>query len=344
MAFYKHPLARYVLRRLGIGVILVLGVTVITFTLTRLVPGDPIAANLSDAAMADPEIVASFRAEHGLDQPVPVQYLKYLSNLLQGDLGTSMQSGRPVMQDLREFFPATLELTVLAMILAVTVGVSLGIVAAVKRNSWIDQVIRVVSLGGASMPIFWLALLAFYVFYYQLGWLPGTSRLSPGTSPPVFVTGTYVVDGLLAGDFRLVLDAVHHLILPAGVIAAYAVGVFARFSRAATLEALSQEYVEYARAKGLSEWKVITTYALLPALLSILTLLGISFASMLAGTVLVEQIFSWPGIGRYAYTSALDLDLPSIMGVTVLVAMVFIVTNLAVDILVGFIDPQVRVV
>lgn len=339
----RHPLVRFTTRRLLVGVLLCFGITLITFTLTNLVPGDPVAANLSDEAMSDPEIVAVYRESHGLDEPPTTQYLRYLERLAHGDLGTSMQSGRPVLTDLREKFPATLELTIVAMVAAVVVGVGFGLVGALTRDRLPDQVIRVVSLAGSSTPIFWLALLAFYVFYYQLGILPGIGRLDPDLEPPPFVTGLYLVDSLLAGRFATFVDALQHLLLPAGVLAAYAVGVFTRFSRAAVLESLTQEYVLYARTKGLPARKVVGTHVMRPALLSIMTLLGVSFASLLAGTVLIEQIFSWPGLGKYAYGSAVNLDLPAIMGVTLLVAVIFILTNLVVDILAGIVDPRIRV-
>lgn len=342
MRLVRSPLLRYAVRRLLVGLLVCFGITVITFSLTNVVPGDPVAANLSDEAMADPEIVETYRESHGLDELPTTQYARYLGRLVQGDLGTSMQSGRPVLTDLRETFPATLELTIVAMVGAVIIGVSFGLIGALTRDRLPDQVIRVVSLAGSSTPIFWLALVAFYVFYNKLGVLPGIGRLDPELEPPPFVTGLYLIDSLLAGQFRTFLDALHHLLLPAGVLAAYAVGVFTRFSRAAVLESLTQEYVEYARTKGLPARKVVLTHAMRPALLSIMTLLGVSFASLLAGTVLIEQIFSWPGLGKYAYGSAVNLDLPAIMGVTLLVAVIFILTNLAVDILSGLIDPRIR--
>lgn len=336
-----RALLRFLLRRLAVGALLAVGITLIAFVLTQLVPGDPAAANLGDQAMSDPEVVAAFRAEYGLDRPLPVQYGIYLVNLLHGDLGTSQQSHRAVSEDLAEYIPATFELALFAIVLSLLVGVSLGVVSAVLRDRWPDQVLRVISLAGVSMPTFWIALLAFFVFFYRLGWLPGGGRLSPGDDPPTTITGMYTVDALLTGQWTLLGEALSHLVLPGLVLATYTVGMLLRFTRASVLEILGNDYVRSARAKGLPERVVILRHVLRPALIPIVTVAGVAFGSLLSGTVLVETIYSWPGLGQYAYDSAKNLDLPAIMGVSIVVAVVYIVVNLVVDLLYGLIDPRI---
>jgi peptide/nickel transport system permease protein len=332
----------FIVRRLLTSVLLVLGVTLISFTITQLVPGDPVAANLGQSAYSDPEIVAAFEKEFGLDQPVPIQYFKYLGNLLQGDLGISLSSKRPVIEDLREYFPATFEIAIVAVFLSFFVGLLLGIISAVTRDRLPDQIIRVFSLTGVSMPAFWTALTAFYIFFFVLGWAPGTGRLEPGGEPPPKVTGLFTIDALIVGDFATFKQAFAYLLLPAMVLAIYAIGVLTRFTRASILEILGNDYVKSARAKGLPEYLIIRRHVLRPALLSIITVAGVAFASLLAGSVLVENVFSWPGLGQYAYRAAVGLDLPGIMGVSMVVATVYILMNLIVDILYRVIDPQMK--
>lgn len=332
----------FIVRRLLISILLIFGISFISFSITQLVPGDPVAANLGQSAYSDPEIVAAFKKEFGLDQPVPVQYIKYVGNLLQGDLGVSLSSKRPVMEDLREYFPATLEIALIAVFFALFVGILLGTISAMTRDRLPDQIIRVFSLTGVSMPVFWTALTAFYLFFFLLGWAPGTGRLEPGAEAPAQVTGLFTLDALLEGDFATFRQAFAYLLLPAGVLAIYAVGVLTRFTRASVLEILGNDYVRSARAKGLPEFTVIRRHVLRPALLSIITVAGVAFSSLLAGSVLVESVFSWPGLGQYAYRAAVGLDLPGIMGVSMIVATVYILMNLLVDVLYRIIDPQMR--
>ncbi|WP_331767705.1 ABC transporter permease [Embleya sp. NBC_00896] len=339
----SHPFARFVLIRLSVGLLLCLGITMLAFALTHAVPGDPVAANLGQRALGDPAAVAAFKEKNGLNDSLPSQYFTYLGNLLNGDLGTSQQTHRPVWDDLDQYVPASVELALVAIVLALALGVTMGVVAAVTRDRWPDQIIRVISLAGVSVPVFWLALVVFYVFFYQLGWFPAGGRLPPGAEPPGDITGLYTVDALLGGDFATFNDAASRLVLPASVLAAFNVGVLTRFTRAAVLEALGNDYVRAARAKGLPETTVIRRHVLRPALTSILTVAGLTFGGMLAGTVLVESVFSWPGLGQYAYRSALNLDLPSIMGVCLVVAVVYVVINLLVDLLYGVIDPRIRI-
>ncbi len=339
---HPHPLLALIGRRLVAGVLLVLGITLVAFTLTQLVPGDPAAAALGQRAIEDPATVAAFRQKYGLDLPVWKQYLIYLGNLLHGDLGISQQTRRPVSTDIAEFLPPTIELAIVAIIISLVIGLSLGMIAAIWRDRWPDQVIRVFSLGGVSVPTFWLALTASLIFSVKLGWLPSTGQLDPGMDRPPEVTGMILVDSLLAGDFYTARVAFEHILLPACVLAAYTIGLITRFTRASVLEVLGNDYVRAARAKGIPERTVLFRHVLRPALVPIITVSGLAFGSLLSGTVLVESIFSWPGMGQYAYKSALALDLPAVMGVSITVAVIYVVINLMVDILYGAIDPRIR--
>ena len=261
---------------------------------------------------------------------------------MHGDLGVSQQSRRPVSQDLAEYFPATLELATIAIIFSVIFGLLFGIIAAMTRNRWPDQIIRLVTLTGVSVPTFWLSLVFFYLFYFKLSWFPSNGRLDPGSDTPTTITGMYTFDALFHGQFLLAWQAFRHLMLPAIVLAVYTIAVLTRFTRASILEILHNDYVRSARAKGLPESLVIRRHVLRPALLSIVTVAGVAFGNLLAGSVLVENVFSWPGIGQYAYRSSIGLDLPGIMGVSIVVAGIFITMNLLVDIAYRFIDPSLR--
>lgn len=337
------PFVRYVGVRLGLTVLLMFGVTLVTFTLTNLVPADPVQAALGEQAAADPEIVAKFRADQGLDQPLPVQYVTYLGNLLQGDLGVSTQTRQPVASELAAAFPATIELAVAAIVFSALIGVGLGLWAALKHRRFTDQVIRVISLIGLSWPTFWLALVVYYVFFFVLGIFPGSGRLDPASIPPPQVTGLYTIDSLLAGQWGTFWDAVRHLVMPASVLALYTIGLLTRFARSAVLEVLDMDYVKAAKAKGLPPRTVTFGYVLRAALVPIITVLGLAFGSLLSGTVLVEKIYSWHGIGEYSFAAATRLDLPAIMGVGLVVGFVYIGLNFLVDLLYGAIDPRVRV-
>lgn len=333
---------RFVVRRLAAAVLLVFGVTLIAFLLTNLVPGDPAAANLGQRAIEDPEAVAAFRRQHGLDQPLPVQYGRYISNLVRGDLGVSQQTRRPVLEDLLKFGPASAELALTATIVSLVVGIGFGTLAAMRRDRLLDQVLRVFSLSGISVPLFWLALVALYVFSFRLGWFPGAGRLDPGALEPDRVTGLFTVDAALAGDWGLFRSALGHVLLPGLVLAAYTIGLLTRFTRSSVLEVLGNDYVRAAHAKGLPLWTVTRRHVMRAALVPIITVVGTAFAGLLAGTVLVEKIFAWPGIGSYAFRSATTLDLPAIMGVSIFVAVAYIGINFLVDILYGVIDPRIR--
>jgi peptide/nickel transport system permease protein len=323
-------------------VLLGLGISLVAFVLTEMVPGDPAAANLGQAALSDPAAVHAFQVQYGLNKPLPEQYFIYVEHLLQGNLGISEQSHRPVLTDLEEYAPATAELALTSVLIAYVLGIALGVLSAVRRNKLTDQVVRVFSLAGVSAPTFWLALVALYVFFFELGWVPGGGRLNPAVLAPPHVTGLYTVDALLAGQWNVFADALEHLILPACVLAAYNVGLLTRFTRAAILEVIGNDYILAARAKGLPERTVLFRHVLRAALPSIITVAGLAFANVMTGAVLVESIFSWPGIGEYAYVSATTLDLPAIMGVTIVVAVIYIVINMGTDVLYAAADPRIH--
>jgi len=324
-------------------VLLAVGITLVVFVLTQLVPSNAAATNLGEQAAADPAAVAAFNAHYGLDKPLPVRYWLYLRHLVQGDLGQSALTHDAVTHDLGQFIPATAELALYSIVIAAVFGIAFGVIAAMRRNHPADHVLRVVSLGGISMPTFWIALVALYLGFFKLGWFPGAERLDPGVLPPPQKSGLYTIDALLAGQWGLFVQALHHLVLPALVLAAFNVSLLTRYTRSAVLEVVGNDYVRAARAKGLPERVVITRYILRAALPSVVTVLGLVFANVLTGAVLVEKIFSWPGIGQYAYQAAVNLDVPAIAGVSLFVAVVYITVNFIVDVLYGVIDPRIRV-
>jgi peptide/nickel transport system permease protein len=336
-------LLRFLLRRFAALILLSLGITLVVFFLTEIVPSNAAATALGEQAAGDPAAVAAFNHHYGLDKPLPVRYAIYLGHLLQGDLGQSSLTHEAVSHDLGEFIPATAELALYSIALAALVGIAFGVFAALRRNRPADHLLRVGSLAGISMPTFWIALIALYLGFYRLGWFPGAERLDPGVTPPPSVTGLYTIDALLAGNWGLAAQALHHIVLPALVLAAFNVSLLTRFTRSAVLEVIGNDYVRSARAKGMPERVVIVRYILRAALPSVVTVLGLVFANVLTGAVLVEKIFSWPGIGQYAFQGAVNLDVPAISGVSLFVAVVYISVNFIVDVLYGVIDPRIRI-
>ena len=338
----EHTLLLYLLRRLGITVLLLFGVTVITFLLVHLVPGDAATANLSETALNDPEIVKAYRQKWGLDQSLVQQYVTYLGNLLHGDLGTSTQTGRSVLGDLLTYAPATLEIAIPSMLLSLVIGTAVGLYAAVRHDRVGDQIVRIGTLLGLSTPPFWLSLVVLYLFFFKLGIAPSGGRLSTYLEPPPTITGMYSIDALLAGQWGVWWDAVQHLMLPVLVLTCLTVATLVRFVRSAMLEVLDQDYIRAARAKGLPTRTILRRHVLRAGLVPVITVSGLAFAALLSGTVLVEQIFSWPGMGQYAFHAASALDLPAVLGVGLFVAVIYTIVNLIVDMLYGVIDPRIR--
>ena len=336
-----RPLLWFLGRRLTASLLVLFGITVIAFVLTQMVPGDPALANLGKNATQ--EQIDNFNTVHGFDQPLPVQYAKYLGALLHGDLGVSQQTHNPVTTDLKSFVPATIELALLSVVIASVVGVAFGVIAALFRDRWPDYLLRIVSLSGISVPAFWLALLALYVFFFKWSLLPGGGRLDSDLTPPETITGMYTLDSLLTGDWTVFGNALQHLILPAIVLALASIGLLTRYTRSAVLDVIDQDYVRAARAQGLPERTIVFGHVLRAALPAVITVIGLLFANVLTGAVLVENIFSWPGLGQYGFHAATTLDLPAIMGVSLFVALVYLAVNFVVDTLYGVLDPRIRI-
>lgn len=333
----------YAARRLLLLIPVALAVTLVTFLLANFVPGDPLAAVLGEQAMANPEIVARYEHEWGFDKSIPERYVIYVTNLLHGDWGRSLHSQRPVLDDLRDYLPATIELAVTAMFFALLIGLPIGVIAALHHGRPTDHLLRFVALIGSSMPVFWLGLIALQIFYVQLGIAPGpVGRLSPATLPPPRVTGAYTVDALVAGNLPTFLDALGHLVLPGIVLGYFILGLIARMIRSSLLEVTSMDYLVTARAKGLSERAVIVRHALPNALIPTVTVVGVAFAGLLSGAVLTETIFAWPGIGRYAVAAAEGHDYQALLGVVIVISLVYALANLIVDILYATLDPRIR--
>jgi len=335
-------LLTYLGRRCVVALVALFGVVLIAFVVAHVVPADPLATVLSDMATKDPSVRAAYVKRWGLDRPLPEQFLAYLGNVFRGDLGESFTTRRPVLQDLWQFLPATVELSVAALLVAVGFGVPLGIWAAVRHNRAADHATRAIALAGAASPIFWTGLIALYVFYYVLEWAPGPGRLDTHLTLPPRVTGFLLVDSVVARNSELFASAVRHLILPATVLGWFVMGIVSRTTRASLLEVLAADYVRTARAKGLREGVVVGLHALRNALIPVITVIGLTFASLLSGAVLTETVFAWPGIGRYAVTASTRLDYPAILGVTMLTAVIYIAVNLVVDVLYGVLDPRIR--
>ena len=333
---------RFIGKRLIYLVIMLIGVATLVFILTKLIPGDPVTANLSQRALSGPDIVAAYKMRYGLDKPLITQYLYYMRNLLQLDLGTSIRTNNPVLSELERCFPATIELALWSIVIAALFGIFFGIISAIKRNSVTDQIVRAISVTGVSVPSFWLALLVLFFFYYKLQVMPGPGRLSTAFAPPATVTGLYVIDSLLEGDIPKMLDAIKHLILPSCVLAAFTMGLITRTTRSNLLDVMSTDYIRTAKAKGLSRTRLIVRHALGNALIPVLTVIGLGLGNLLGGMVLVETIFNWPGVGQFAYQSVMSADFPAIIGVALLIALNYMVINTVVDILYGVIDPRVR--
>lgn len=329
----------FLLRRLGSLVFVVWGVGFAAFFISQIVPADPAAAALGNNAR--PAQIAAYREKRGLDKPAWQQYLLYMKALATGDLGRSLRTGRPILSDLRDFFPATFELTLGAMLFALALGIPSGILAAVKQDRPLDLGVRALALVGGATPVYWLAILMLQLFHAKLGWLPGPGRLDAYLVAPPRMTGILTFDALVAGDWEVLRDALRHLLLPALVLGAFSTALVARMVRSAMLEVLSQDFVRTAKAKGLTGTRVVMKHALRNAALPVLTVLGSLLGSLLTGAVLTETIFSWPGLGSYATASATALDFPAVMGVTLVAGLAYSLINLLVDVLYVVFDPRI---
>jgi ABC-type dipeptide/oligopeptide/nickel transport systems, permease components len=330
----------FFLTRVGLVIPTFLGVTLIAFALIHLIPGDPVELMAGERAI-DPARHAELVASLGLDKPLWQQYLDYICNVLQGNLGKSLVTREPVLKEFLTLFPATVELSFFAMLFALVIGLPAGILAAVKRGSVVDHAVMGIALTGYSMPLFWWALLLILVFSVNLGWTPVSGRLSVMfyVEPN---TGFLLIDTLLAGDFDAFASALRHLILPAVALGTIPLAVIARMTRASMLEVTREEYIRVARAKGLSPLRVIIVHALRNALIPVVTVIGLQVGVLLAGAILTETIFSWPGIGKWLVDSVRRRDYPAVQGGILLVATVIMLVNLIVDLLYGLINPRIR--
>lgn len=334
------PLAAAVARRLAFATFLLFGITLMTFVLSHVVPGDPVATMLGERGSE--RQIAHLREQLGLNRPLSVQYQLYVRNLLHLDLGTSIRTKRPVVQDLCEYFPATFELATCALVVSLALGIPLGTTCALRRDGAVDHAGRIFSMAGVSMPVFWLALVLLGLFYGHWDVFPAGGRLSDFTLPPPRVTGLMLVDSLLARDLSAFLDAAWHLVLPSFCLGYLTTATIMRIVRVQMLDVLGQDYIRMARALGLPNSLVVWRYALKNVLLTVVTVVGLAYGSLLSGAVLTETIFSWPGIGKYAVGSTVNLDFPALMGVTLLVAIVYSVVNAGVDVLYVALDPRLR--
>jgi peptide/nickel transport system permease protein len=333
---------RYILRRLVAIPLLLLGVATVAFFLSHFTKADPLASIVSERQMNNPEVVAAARARWGLDRSLPEQYVTYVRNLVQGDLGISFRTKRPVLDDIADRLPATLELVIAAMLFGTLSGILLGVLAARYRDRGVDHGARLFALFGSSLPVFWSGLILLFLFSVKLGWLPGPGRLDARAEPPPFVTGMHTVDALLAGDLATFADALRHLLLPAFVLGWTVTGIISRLVRASMLDVLNQDYILAARAKGAGERRILMHHALRNALIPTLTIIGYSFAYLITGAVLTETIFAWPGVGSYAVDSARTLDQPAVIGVTLIGATAFLLANLVTDIAYAVANPRIK--
>lgn len=329
----------FLVRRLLSMLLVWWGVTLLTFFIANIVPSDPVVLRLGPKA--SPESVAYWRHQLGLDQPLYRQYLRYMGGLAQGDLGDSIWSGRPVVSDLADYLPATLELAFAALIIVCLAGIPLGILATLHPGGLLDQVIRFLATFSLAMPLFWLAMIFQLFFYRQWDVLPFDSRINLILGPPERITGMYLLDSLLGKDWARLQDSFIHLILPAITLSLPALGAIVRMTRAVTLDTEAQDFVRTARAKGARYWRVKGRHVLRNSLLPVLTVLGSVVNSLLAGTFVVELIFNWPGLGWYATKAILASDYGAVVSLTLLIAIICTVVNLLVDILYGILDPRI---
>ncbi len=331
---------RYLLRRLVYVGLMLGGLVVITFVISNVTPADPAA--LAAGPDATPDMVATLRHEYGLDQPLPEQFLHYVLGLARGQLGRSVQTGDAVRDDLAQYLPATLELVILAMGLACVAGIGAGMLSAVRRNSWFDHLVRVLAVSGVALPAFWIGLLLQLLLAVWLGWLPTGGQLSVTTDPPPVITGMVLFDAVLTGEWSTFADAAAHAVLPVLVLSLPCLAAVLRVNRAEMIEVLGADHVTAARAHGVPGRRIVCWLALKNALLPTLAMIGLRIGWMLGSTVLVETVFDWPGIGLYAVSSAIASDFKPVMGVTLTIGVVFMATNLVLDLAYGWLDPRIR--
>lgn len=333
-------MAVYMARRIGTLLLVLMGMTVLTFLLSHAVPGNP--ARLIAGFHAGPAQVRAVEVEYGLNKPLWTQYGIYIWDLVHGNLGVSLQTQQPVLYNLENYFPATMELVFTAMVITVVLGIPLGVMAATHKGTVLDHGARILSISGVAMPAFWLGLVLQLIFFQKLNWLPDQGEIGLLAQPPPHVTGMYVIDYLLQGNWSGEVSALVHLILPAFTLAFGSLAVVTRMLRASLLDVLRQPYIQTVRAKGQRESVVIWHHAIKNAMGTTLTVLGLQFGFLIGNDFLVESVFSWPGIGYYGVQAILSLDYPAIMGVTLVVTVAFVLINLAVDLSYAWVDPRIQ--
>ena len=330
-----------ILKRLATVIPTLIGVIIVTFLLTRVLPGDPAVYFAGPAAT--PQSIAEIRKSLGLDRPLPDQFLRYVNDLAHGNFGSSLSTGQPVAAEIASRLPASAELTLFGLFLAIAIAVPLGIFAAVKQGSWIDHLCRVIATAGVSLPVFFTGLLLVYVFYFRLGWSPAPlGRLDAFATSPPDITGFFLIDSLITGNFETFRSAFGQLILPAVTLAIFSLAPITRMTRASMLAVLASEFIRTARASGLNSRTVILTYAFRNAMLPVVTTLGMVFSFLLGANVLVEKVFAWPGIGSYAVEALLQSDFAPVQGFVLTMAVLYVALNLLYDMMYGVIDPRVR--
>ncbi|WBU61629.1 ABC transporter permease [Paracoccus albus] len=336
-----HRAAKSIAGFVILTVLTFIGLLAITFFIGRVVPIDPVLSVVGDRATQEQYDAA--RAAMGLDRPMIVQFFDYVGDVFRGELGRSISTNRPVAQDLATVFPATLEMATLGILIGVGLGVPLGVWAASRQGTWVDQLIRVFALLGYSVPAFWLGLVGLALFYAGLGWVAGPGRVDifyEGLVEPV--TGLMLVDAAIARDWEVFMNALDHLILPAAILGFFSLAYIARMTRSFMLDQLGQEYVTTARVKGVAEWRVIWTHAFRPIRVPLITVIGLSYAALLEGSVMIETVFSWPGIGNYLTVALLNADMNAVLGATLVIGAVFILINRLSDVLYRVLDPRSR--
>ncbi|RYH12319.1 ABC transporter permease [Tropicimonas sp. IMCC6043] len=331
---------KLIAKRMGLMVVMLLGLAVITFTIANVAPGDP--ARLAAGPDANQAMVEQIRVERGFDRPLPVRFVLYVDQLLHGDFGSSVYTGRPVARDIAQFLPATVELVLFSISIAIVLGVPLGVIAAVRQNKPIDHAIRLLSVSGVALPMFWLGLMLQWYLALDLGLFPLGGRLGIFTDVPEPITGMISIDALLRGQFAVAGEALWHMVLPATALSFPALAAIIRVNRAEMLEVLGRDYVTNARAQGIGPWRIIAVYSLKNAILPTLAMIGLRFGWMLGGTVLVEGVFDFPGLGLYAAKAAVSSDFEPIMAVTLTLGAAFMLINLVIDLLYAVLDPRVR--
>lgn len=333
-------MSQFLARRLVSLVFVLWGMSMATFLISHVVPIDPAA---SAAGMeSSPEVIEQIRKDMGLDKPLYVQYLRYIGDIfLKGDLGYSILNRSPVLKDILIFLPASIELALFSLMLCTIIGMTLGIVTATRVGGFVDAVVRLFAVGGVAMPVFWLALLLQLLFYGILGWFPDGGRLGWEFEAPPMITGMYVLDSLLTGQWKVSLDALKHLILPGVTLALANIAIITRITRSTLLEVMYQDYIKAARSRGLSQTRVMFKHAIKNAMVPVITVIGLQLGQLIAWVFLVEVIFSWPGIGSYLIRAILNLDFPVVMGCTLFTSSIYVFINLCVDLFYVILDPRI---